>query len=45
MSDGNAEAHACICNYSIKPAILTDDKADDRCSISTWAPTVAQSLT
>ena len=26
MSDGNAEAHACICNYSIRPAILTDDK-------------------
>ncbi|MDE6638219.1 MAG: hypothetical protein K2K32_08310 [Muribaculaceae bacterium] len=45
MSDGNAEAHACICNDSIKLPILPDGKDDDRCSISIWASTVAQSLT
>ena len=44
-SDGNAEAHACICNYNTKPAVLTDCMADAECSISIWAPTVALSLT
>ena len=36
MSDGNAEAHACIC--------ITDVKADDGYGISIWTSTVAQSL-
>ncbi|MDE5997685.1 MAG: hypothetical protein K2G77_05685 [Muribaculaceae bacterium] len=45
MSDGNAEAHACICNYNIKPAVLTDCMADAERSISIWASTVALSLT
>ena len=45
LSDGNAEAHACICNDGIKPAFLADGNTDDGCSISIWAPTVAQSLT
>ncbi|MDE6562200.1 MAG: hypothetical protein K2K75_12525 [Muribaculaceae bacterium] len=44
-SDGNAEAHACICNDIIKHALLTECNADDGCSISIWASTVAISLT
>ena len=45
MSDGNAEAHACICNYNTRPAIFTDCQTDAERSISIWASTVALSLT